>query len=109
MAVETSRQLAVRSWQEEEVGKTEAIGRSADVRKFSVGKRRAVCTRGGKAMDGRKRAGSTALGREASKATLCGLANRRASFIELLVIACGLLRCRSGTPRDGIPVRRREK
>ena len=76
----------------EEVGKAEAIGRSAEVRKFSVGKRRAVCTRGGKAMDGRKRAGSTALGRAASNATLRGLAKMRVSFIELLVIASCLLR-----------------
>ena len=86
MAV-VSHQLA-----EEEVGKAEAIGRAADVRKFSAGKRRAVCTRGGNAMDGRKRVGITALGREASNAILHGLANRRVSFMGLLVMASCLLR-----------------
>lgn len=88
---------------EDEVGKTEAIGRSAELRKFSVGKRRAACTRGGKAMDGRKRAGITALGRAASNAILRGLANRRASFIELLVSACGLLRIAQAHRRSEHP------
>ena len=77
-------------WQEEEVGKAEAIGRSAEVRKFSVGKRRAVCTRGGKAMDGRKRAGSTALGRAASKPAKGGFANRRTSFMIMSFMAGGI-------------------
>ena len=80
--------LAVVSHQlaEEEVGKAEAIGRSAEVRKFSLGKRRAVLTRGGKAMDGRKRAGNTALGRAASNAILRGLGNRRASFMDSVLV-----------------------
>ena len=90
MAVETSRQLEVCSWQEEEVGKAEAIGRSAEVRKFSVGKRRAVCTRGGNAMDGRKRAGSTALGRAASKPAKRGFAKRRVSFMVMTFMAGGI-------------------
>ena len=70
-----------------EVGKAEVIGRSAEVRKFSVGKRRAGCTRGGSAMDGRKRAGSTALGRAASKASKRGFANRRTSFMVMTFMA----------------------
>ena len=75
---------------EEEVGKAEAIGRSAEVRKFSVGKRRAVLVRGGNAMDGRKRAGITALGRAASKPAKGGFANRRTSFIIMSFMAGGI-------------------
>jgi len=61
--------------------------RSAEVRKFSVGKRRAEFVRGGKAMDGVKRAGSTPLGRDVSKAAKRGFAKRRFSFVAVFVIA----------------------
>ena len=70
----------------EEVGKAEAIGRSAVVRNFSVGKRRAAFVRGGNAMDGRKRAGRTQLGRDVSKAGQRGFAKMRFSFMVALVI-----------------------
>jgi hypothetical protein len=60
--------------------------RSAEVRKFSVGKRRAEFVRGGKAMDGMKRAGMTALGRAASNASKRGLAKKRFSFMAVFVI-----------------------
>jgi hypothetical protein len=60
--------------------------RSAELTKFSVGKRRAECVRGGRAMDGIKRAGMTPLGREQSKAAKRGLANKRFSFIAVFVI-----------------------
>ena len=81
---------------EEEVGKAEAIGRSAEVRKFSVGKRRAVLVRGGNAMDGRKRAGITALGRAPSKPAKRGFANMRTSFIVMTFMA-GLVAARAQT------------
>ena len=79
----------IRLLAEEDVGKAEAIGRSAEVRKFSVGKRRADFVRGGNAMDGRKRAGITALGREASKPAKRGLANKRGSSAVWSVMAGG--------------------
>jgi len=82
----------------EEVGKAEAIGWSAVVRNFSVGKRRAAFVRGGNAMDGRKRAGSTALGRAASKAVKRGLAKRRDPSVALSVMA-------GGTKNDLRPLR----
>ncbi len=82
----------------EEVGKAAVIGRSAVVRNFSVGKRRAAVVRGGKAMDGRKRAGSTALGRAASKAVKRGLAKRRDPSVVLSVMA-------GGTKNDLPPLR----
>ena len=63
--------------------------RSAEVRKFSVGKRRAEVGRGGSAMDGRKRAGSTELGRAASKAAKRGLAKRRDPSVVWSVMAGG--------------------
>ncbi len=70
----------------EEVGKAEAIGRSAVVRNFSAGKHRAAFVRGGKAMDGRKRAGITPPGRDVSKAGQRGFAKRRFSFMVAFVI-----------------------
>ena len=73
--------------------------RSAEVRKFSVGKRRAEFVRGGKAMDGKKRAGMTALGRAPSNASQRGLANRRGSFMAVFVITC-FIAARVHTP-DG--------
>jgi len=60
--------------------------RSAELRKFSVGKRRGEFVRGGKAMDGMKRAGMTALGRAPSNASKRGLANKRLSFMAVFVI-----------------------
>ncbi len=83
----------------EEVGKAEVIGRSAVVRNFSVGKRRAAVVRGGKAMDGRKRAGSTALGRAASKTVKRGLAKRRDPSVVWSVMAGGYA-ARVHTPDD---------
>jgi hypothetical protein len=74
----------------EEVGKAEAIGRSAEVRQCFVGKRRALFVRGGNAMDGRKRAGITALGRAASKPAKRGFANRRVAFIVMTFMAGGI-------------------
>ena len=62
--------------------------RSAEVRKFSTGKRRAEFVRGGKAMDGRKRAGSKPLGREASRTAKRGFANRRTSLMVVSLMVC---------------------
>ena len=73
--------------------------RSAEVRKFSVGKRRAEFVRGGKAMDGIKRAGMAALGRAVSNAAQRGLAKRRVSFMAGFVISC-FIAARVHTP-DG--------
>ena len=56
------------------------------MRKFSVGRRRTEFVRAGKAMDGVKRAGMTALGRAASNASKRGFANRRFSFMAVFVI-----------------------
>ncbi len=42
--------------------------------------------RGGKAIDGMKRAGSTPLGRDDSKAAKRGFANKRFSFMAVFVI-----------------------
>ena len=78
------------------------------MRKFSVGKRRAVLVRGGNAMDGRKRAGITALGRSASKAAKRGFANRRTSLWVISFMA-GLNAARVHTPDRKLPVQRGEK
>ncbi len=77
------------------------------MRKFSVGKRRAEFVRGGKAMDGMKRAGSTPLGRDDSKAAKRGFANKRFSFMAVFVIT-SFIAAPVQTP-DETPVRRGEK
>ncbi len=85
--------------------------RSAEVRKFSAGKRRAEFVRGGKAMDGMKRAGSTPLGREASRTAKRGFANRRASFVSRLFMACFRdcrAPCRWQGPYEAVKDARRE-
>jgi len=51
-----------------------------------VGRRRAEFVREGKAMEGVKRAGMTALGHATSNASKRGFAKRRFSFIALCVI-----------------------
>lgn len=83
----------------EEVGKAEVIGRSAEVRQCFVGKRRALFVRGVNAMDGRKRAGITALGRAASKPAKRGLAKRRDPSVVWSVMAGGSA-ARVRTPDD---------
>jgi hypothetical protein len=78
------------------------------MRKFSVGKRRAEFVRGGKAMDGVKRAGITPLGREQSKAAKRAFAKRRFSFMAVFVITC-FIAARAQTPDEKLPVRRGQK
>jgi len=82
--------------------------RSAELRKFSVGKRRGEFVRGGKAMDGMKRAGMTALGRAPSNASKRGLANKRLSFMAVFVIN-GFIAARVQTPDQNTRATRAEK
>ena len=62
-------------------------GRAPQCENFPLGKRRAGFGRGGKAMDGRKRAGSMTLGREASRTAKRGFANRRTSLVVVSFMA----------------------
>jgi hypothetical protein len=78
------------------------------VRKFSVGKRRAELVRGGKAMDGVKRAGITPLGREQSKAAKRGFAKRRFSFMAVCVITW-FIAARVQTPEQTFRATQAEK
>jgi hypothetical protein len=70
--------------------------------------RRAELTREGKAMDGRKRAGSTPLGREELKAAQRGFAKRRFSCMVVSVMSV-IIAARVPTPEQTTRATQAEK